>query len=420
MSKGLLGQLKSTIFKKANNKNKIKRTIEVDASDEMLSNFISTELLNTSKTDLLRLSIMNTSNLSTIYAPPDPSTVGYLHDAANVITALDLSGGSRILDVACANGWLSEFLFRYGYDVTGVDISEDLLQVARNRIEAIKYTPYGRDKTSIRFKQLDIEKEYLEACFDAIIFYDCLHHFSDIDGVLGNAKKMLAPGGKVLIKEGAMPPKGSDGEKKLLQVFKEYNTLESPFDHEELKAYSKSIGFGYIKEYIEINGFFEKSPTELSKLKNRFVSPYDVNIFVCQTEKGDLPDINANALWHADISLKSLKEIDEGSRKYLELIFNIRNIGDSTWENDSNLKIGSTTLGIKLYSPAGNLVEEILGRTPLPKTVSPGEFIELLVYYPLSCIDIKGKCTMSVDMVLQGYFWFEQKGSKPLILTAYA
>ena len=102
-------------------------------------------------------------------------------------------------------------------------------------------------------------------------------------------------------------------------------------------------------------------------------------------------------------------------------MFSIKNIGDSTWKNDSNLKkLGCTTLGIKLYSSTGKLLDEILGRTPLPKMVNPGESIQLLVYYPLSCIDVRGECKLSVDMVLQGYFWFEQKGSKPLIITARA
>ena len=330
---------------------------------------------------------------------------------------LEIPGESKILDVACGAGWLSEFLFRYGYDVTGIDISEDLLKIANDRIEAIKFTPLGRDKSYIRFKKLDIEKESLSTYFDAIIFYDCLHHFSDIDGVFENAKKMLASGGKVLIKEGAMPPKGSDGEKELLRVFKEYNTLESPFDHDELKAYLKNIGFNDIKEYIEINGFFEKSSTELSRLTNRFVSPYDMNILICQMGKANLPDVNA--VWRADISLKSHMESVEKSQKCLELTFNIKNIGDSTWKNDSDLKIGSVALGAKLYSPEGYLVEELLGRTPLPKIVYPGESVELTVHYPLSGFDVKGEYRLAFDLVLQGYFWFEQKGSKPLKITTH-
>jgi len=355
---------------------------------------------------------------TTIFGPPDQNQlyVCYLHDIANIIMALNLPGGCRVLDVACGAGWLSEFFFRYGYDVTGIDISDDLISIARDRIGSIKYTPFGRDQSYIRFKAMDIEREHLDANFDAIIFYDGLHHFSDIDRVFDNVKKMLSPGGKVLIKEGAMPPKGSKAEQELMEVFKEYNTLESPFDHDYLKNYLENSGFKYIKELIEINGFFEKSPTELAKIACLFNSPYNVNIFICQMEDIDLP--NLNATWRADIVLTSLKEIEEDkSQKYLELILRITNVGDYAWKNDPNLqKIGSTTLGIKLYSPTGKLLDEILGRTPMPKTVNPGESIQLSVYYPLSCVDIKGECKLSVDMVLQGYFWFEQKGSKPLII----
>jgi hypothetical protein len=166
-----------------------------------------------------------------------------------------------------------------------------------------------------------------------------------------------------------------------------------------LKAYLKNIGFNDINEYIEINGFFEKSSTELSRLTNRFVSPYDMNILICQMGKANLPDVNA--VWRADISLKSHMESVEKSQKCLELTFNIKNIGDSTWKNDSDLKIGSVALGAKLYSPEGYLVEELLGRTPLPKIVYPGESVELTVHYPLSGFDVKGEYRLAFDLVLQ-------------------
>jgi 2-polyprenyl-3-methyl-5-hydroxy-6-metoxy-1,4-benzoquinol methylase len=422
ISKDTLKQLKSIVFNKHATKNKVKRTIQVDASDEIVIESYKQGAINYFERRSPESKYYEyVKPFTTIYAPPDPSIVWYLHDVANMIMALNLAGGCKILDVACANGWLSEFLFRYGYDVTGIDICEDLLQVARDRIAAIKYTPYGRDKNSIRFEKLDIERESIDAHFDAIIFYDCLHHFSDIDGVFRNVKRMLAPGGKVIIKEGAMPPKESDGEKKMLQVFEEYNTLESPFDHDDLKSYLKGIGFFYINEYIEINGFFKRNPAELAKVADRFNSPYDVNIFVCQIEKSsdDLPDINAR--WNADIALKSVTEINDGSERYIKLIFNIKNIGDCTWKDDINLdgglKLGSVSLGIKMYSPMGNLIEENLGRTPLTRKVNPGDSIDMSVNYPLSDISIRGECKILVDMVLQGYFWFEHKGSKPLLIT---
>src|SRR6266480_4759288 len=45
---------------------------------------------------------------------------------------------AQVLDVGCGPGWMSEFFARCGYWVTGIDISEDMVEIARSRVEAIE------------------------------------------------------------------------------------------------------------------------------------------------------------------------------------------------------------------------------------------------------------------------------------------
>ena len=48
-----------------------------------------------------------------------------------VMDLLDAAPGSRVIDLGCGNGALTEQLAARGYDVTGVDASAEMLELAR-------------------------------------------------------------------------------------------------------------------------------------------------------------------------------------------------------------------------------------------------------------------------------------------------
>jgi len=58
-----------------------------------------------------------------------PSAVGFME------RALKLEKGAKVLDLGCALGYHSIELARRGYDVTGLELSEAFLEVARQRVE---------------------------------------------------------------------------------------------------------------------------------------------------------------------------------------------------------------------------------------------------------------------------------------------
>ena len=43
--------------------------------------------------------------------------------------------GKRVLEVACGTGSHSKILVERGYEVTGVDISDDMLRIARSKVK---------------------------------------------------------------------------------------------------------------------------------------------------------------------------------------------------------------------------------------------------------------------------------------------
>lgn len=49
----------------------------------------------------------------------------------SVINLITKEKGSRVIDLGCGNGMLTDKLAEKGYDVTGIDDSVDMLELAR-------------------------------------------------------------------------------------------------------------------------------------------------------------------------------------------------------------------------------------------------------------------------------------------------
>ncbi|HEX8118475.1 MAG TPA: methyltransferase domain-containing protein, partial [Pyrinomonadaceae bacterium] len=209
----------------------------------------------------------------------DADTFRHFCDFANVARALALPPDRTILDVGCGSGWLSEYFARLGYDVTGIDISPDLVEVARERVARV---PYGADDETplrCRFIVHDVEGAPLAEQFDAVVCYDSLHHFEDERAVIGNLAAMTKYGGSLFILEGDRPEEGSENEEELLEVMRNFGTLESPFSRDYLRGLLDASGFAVVGDYVSVNGLFERDTLEGGRLR---VEPPPVNYLLCK------------------------------------------------------------------------------------------------------------------------------------------
>ena len=106
-----------------------------------------------------------------------------------------LESPPKILDVCCGVGRISAELARKGFDVTGIDITENFLKTAREDAEY--------EKLNIEYINADVREFNRQEFFDVIInLYISFGYFSDQKDdlkVLYNAYESLKKGGSFII-----------------------------------------------------------------------------------------------------------------------------------------------------------------------------------------------------------------------------
>jgi SAM-dependent methyltransferase len=105
--------------------------------------------------------------------------------------------GQRILDLGCGNGRLAILLAQSGNAVIGIDNSEEQIRLARsNPAAAGAFSPGG----SLEFHHAPMEATELpDASFDTAILSQSLHHAAKPKEALAESRRLLAPGGRILI-----------------------------------------------------------------------------------------------------------------------------------------------------------------------------------------------------------------------------
>lgn len=349
----------------------------------------------------------------------------YFRDFADIAYALSLSAGARILDVGCGPGWMSEYFARFGYDVTGIDISPQMIAVAQERVARL---PFGVDLTiplRSRFIAHDIERAPLPEVFDAIICYDALHHFADEQRVFENISAMLDYGGLLFIIEGEKPPTDSAAERELLDEMRDYHTLESPYSRDYLLALLDRYGFKVIGDFVSLSGLPQRDMLDDEGAYHPELTP--VNHLLCKKmialdtaaparSQVNVPDSRAPGVLRAALRTLTRWPRHVAAGDVIEMLLEIENIGDTLWLVGPTTRRGAVTLGYKLFDAAtGRTLDEAHAQPPLRQALAPRERVTLRFSYRAPFAP--GQYTLKIDLIAQHICWFEQTGSQPLSLA---
>lgn len=92
--------------------------------------------------------------------------------------------GAKVLDIGCGNGNIARGLGSLGYQVTGIDFSDN----------AVRYAKSKNKLPNVEFKVCSAEEVTDGDQFDAVICSEVLEHLHNPNGLMSTIAKILRPG----------------------------------------------------------------------------------------------------------------------------------------------------------------------------------------------------------------------------------
>ena len=128
---------------------------------------------------------------------PLPADVVLAH-VSEIVARLELTHESRLLDLCCGNGFITEQLADHCAAVVGVDFSDYLVDVAERETRHPRVR-YQRGDV-LRLDELDPP---LEGRFDRVLMLGSLQYFApdDLDRILAGLAPLMSPGAVILLRD---------------------------------------------------------------------------------------------------------------------------------------------------------------------------------------------------------------------------
>lgn len=116
-----------------------------------------------------------------------------------------VSDGSRALDIGCGTGSLTIACARRGAQVTGIDISPQMLDIARRKVEQAEMAD---SITLVQMSAIDLDERFEPQSFDTVMSSLTFSELSDDEQrfVLRQCHRLLRNDGRLIIADETVPP----------------------------------------------------------------------------------------------------------------------------------------------------------------------------------------------------------------------
>jgi ubiquinone/menaquinone biosynthesis C-methylase UbiE len=104
---------------------------------------------------------------------------------------MDLKKTDRVLDLGCGSGWASRLLAKDAGEVTGVDVSDEMVKQAEAS---------SKNYPNVKFLWGSAQKIPCgDNSFDKMLSVESFYYYADQDAALDEIFRVMAPGGRIFI-----------------------------------------------------------------------------------------------------------------------------------------------------------------------------------------------------------------------------
>jgi 2-polyprenyl-3-methyl-5-hydroxy-6-metoxy-1,4-benzoquinol methylase len=153
--------------------------------------------------------------------------------ASLILQGASARPGMRLLEVGCGTGLFTEKFAASGASIIAVDLSPELLDIARHR---------GLPPDQVRFIEKNFEDCAVEGPFDGVIGSSVLHHL-DLDRSIKRILTLLKPGGRLSFAEPNMLNPQVFAERTFRGLFPQVSPDETAFVRTTLRKQLEQAGF---------------------------------------------------------------------------------------------------------------------------------------------------------------------------------
>ena len=375
------------------------------------------------------------------FSPPGDDTLSdsleLLHDFAAAVRLLEPDPGDLIADLGAGGGWCSDLLQRLNRKSIAIDISVEMLQVARQRPTA----------NPIRAVSGDFERlPFTDGTFDKAICLNALHHVPDMALAVREISRVLSARGVAVFSE---PGTGHAKMPASIAATRDFGVLEQEVLIEPFIEMCRAAGFvdvrvcpiAYVIPEFELSLEEWRSWQQLPRVKRplraaekmwraalEFVGagkdgvlfeeafamrlvrllqqPVQEHPFFLAAKyhrpKDRRPTYRA-AIHVAPVPARA------GVSESILVTATVENKGKTPWPARSEAGSGHVRLGVQLLDAEGRVVSRDYARADLPDDVPAGGSQILTVSFAAPAEP--GEYKLKLDMVAEGVTWFEPTGS---------
>jgi SAM-dependent methyltransferase len=289
-------------------------------------------------------------------------------------------------------------MLKMGWRVYCIEPDTKMAEIARQKYMHSFAATKATDESDFKVFVGSLEEADLAAGdFDAVVFFDSLHHIPDETACFQTCHKALREGGLIAISEGAWIPGNAYLEKVLRDEMEQSGTLENPFTRSYLDHCLRRAGFSAIERFVWpqmlIHEDFANSPLSFGLLG----MPESTNFLIATKNF-----VSVRREWDVEWNLH--KASWDPARQILAVDVEIRNVGLHVWRAGPGP--GEVTVGLRV-SIAEHEIKEY-PHAMLPRRVFAGETLNFRHEYAVGADG--GTTDFVLDLVNEQRFWFSQLG----------